>query len=102
MVNIDFSKITACGECCIDCPKKESEICAGCIESDGNCKEWIQSDGCPIYKCAKKHNVQFCGLCYEFPCEWLPQKVTWNPDIIKQLSDLARKYRKQHNNNYKV
>ncbi|WP_442871707.1 DUF3795 domain-containing protein [Anaerocolumna sp. MB42-C2] len=35
------------------------DICKGCIETDGNCKEWSQSGGCPIYKCANKHNVSF-------------------------------------------
>ena len=32
---IDFTTITACGECCIGCTKKENEICPGCIEADG-------------------------------------------------------------------
>ena len=40
---IDFKAITACGECCTDCKKKESGICRGCIESDGYCEEWAQS-----------------------------------------------------------
>jgi len=92
MEHIDFTKITPCGECCVGCQKKENGTCEGCIESDGNCKEWTRSNGCPIYKCAKNHNVQFCGLCCEFPCEWLPHKVTWNPDIIKHLSNLTRIY----------
>ena len=35
--------------------------------------EWEESGGCPIHKCAGKHNVQFCGLCKNFPCEWLVQ-----------------------------
>ena len=50
----DFSKITACGECCVGCKKKEVGFCKGFIESNGNCKEWEQSGGCPIYKCAMK------------------------------------------------
>lgn len=33
--NIDFTTITACGECCAGCKKKEDGICQGCIESDG-------------------------------------------------------------------
>jgi len=90
----DYTKITACGECCTGCKKKESGFCKGCIESDGNCKEWEQSGGCPIYKCAKAHGVQFCGLCVGFPCEWLVGKVTWNPHIVENLQLLADEYRK--------
>lgn len=48
MQTIDFATITACGECCVGCKKKEDSICQGCIESDGHCMEWTQSNGCPI------------------------------------------------------
>ena len=92
MNHIDFTKITACGECCVGCKKKEEGICGGCIETDGQCKEWSQSGGCPIYLCARQHNIQFCGLCEEFPCEWLVNKVTWNPNIVQDLSKLAEIY----------
>ena len=43
METIDFTKITACGECCVGCKKKEEGLCEGCIESDGRCKEWAES-----------------------------------------------------------
>lgn len=46
---MDFTTITACGECCIGCKKKEDGICQDCIESDGHCVEWEQSNGCPIH-----------------------------------------------------
>ena len=97
MTDMDFSAITACGECCTGCEKKSSGFCAGCMESDGNCREWLQSGGCPIYKCAKQHGVQFCGLCSEFPCEWLPRKAVWNPDIIDDLKKLAVIYKNKLN-----
>ena len=29
---IDFSTITACGECCTDCQKRVSGVCKGCIK----------------------------------------------------------------------
>ena len=93
----DFTTITACGECCVGCKKKEEGLCSGCIETDGNCKEWAESGGCPIHKCARKHNVQFCGLCNEFPCQWLVQKITWNPNIVEHLTKLAKQYHKQKN-----
>jgi len=93
---IDFSKITACGECCADCKKKADGLCEGCIESDGHCREWAQSKGCPIHKCARRHEVQFCGLCDDFPCTWLTEKVTWNPNVVKDLARLAEIYHQQH------
>ena len=95
LIVIDFSTITACGECCMGCKKKESGLCKGCIESDGHCEEWTQSKGCPIYKCAREHEVQFCGLCKEFPCEWLLQKVTWRANMVEELIELADLYHKQ-------
>ncbi len=90
--NIDFTKITACGECCVGCSKKDSGICKGRIESDGHCEEWAQSQSCPIYKCAKEHRVQFCGLCKEFPCDWLVPKIVWKPNMVDELTQLANLY----------
>lgn len=92
---MDFSTITACGECCVGCKKRDEGLCQGCIESGGNCKEWAESGGCPIFKCAMEHDVQFCGLCAEFPCTWLTQKITWNPNVVAHLTDLAARYRAQ-------
>lgn len=92
---VDLSKITACGECCVNCKKKESGMCKGCIESDGHCEEWTQSGCCPIHKCTREHNVQFCGLCNEFPCGWLVEKVVWRPNVVKELTELALLFNKQ-------
>ena len=92
---MDFSDVTACGESCVGCAKRLTGICGGCIESNGNVPEWAQSGGCPIHKCAHRHNVQFCGLCGEFPCAWLRDKITWNPDAISNLQALAEQYRKK-------
>ena len=94
--NIDFTTVTACGECCVGCKKKEDGICQGCIESDGHCVEWEQSNGCPIHKCTREPNVQFCGLCKEFPCEWLIQKVVWRQNVVEELTELANLYRQQN------
>jgi len=91
---IDFSVITACGECCVGCEKKDKGICPGCIESDGYVPEWAESGRCKIHACARKHRVQFCGLCKEFPCEQLPQIISWNPNIIEHLSNLRDEHNK--------
>lgn len=93
--NIDFTRVTACGECCVGCKKKEEGLCQGCIESRGNCIEWTQSGGCPISKCALQHHVQFCGLCEDFPCNLLTQTVKWKTNIVEELTSLATKYRVQ-------
>lgn len=89
---IDFSAITACGECCVGCKKKEEGICQGCIESDGRCKEWAQTGRCPVHACARLHQVQFCGLCPDFPCKELTTRIHWNPNIVEHLADLAKRY----------
>lgn len=89
---IDFSTITACGECCTGCKKKEDGVCQGCVESDGYCKEWAQTGRCPVHACAKRHLVQFCGLCPEFPCDDLTNKIHWNTNIVEHLADLSKRY----------
>lgn len=77
------------------CKKKANGICQGCIESDGHCAEWTQSNGCSIHKCARSHHVQFCGLCKEFPCEWLIQKLFWRTNAVEELTELANLYAQQ-------
>lgn len=94
--HIDFTTITACGEFCVGCKKKENAVCQGCIESDGHCVEWAESKGCPIHKCTREHGVLFCGLCKDFPCEWLINKVVWRPNVVEELGELAREYYEQN------
>lgn len=93
---MDFTKITACGECCEGCKKKADGLCAGCVESDGNCAEWAESSGCPIHKCAREHNVKFCGLCGEFPCDWVLKKTVWRADYAEEHRQLAKNYYNQN------
>lgn len=88
-----FTRITACGECCVGCEKKDSGNCKGCIESDGHCEEWAKSQGCPIFKCVKKHYVQFCGLCNDFPCDFMLETIVWRPNVVQELTNLADLYR---------
>ncbi|MCR4597689.1 MAG: DUF3795 domain-containing protein [Acetatifactor sp.] len=88
----DFTTITACGECCRGCTKKINGECPGCIEADGRVPEWAQSGMCKVHACCKEHNARFCGLCREFPCDKLPQMISWNPGIINHLSKLRDEY----------
>ena len=94
---VDFSTITACGECCVSCSKKIDGSCPGCIEADGRVPEWAESGRCKIHACARNHGVQFCGLCELFPCEKLPKMIPWNADIVNHLSALRDEYWKQKN-----
>lgn len=45
----------------------------------------------------KKISLQFCGLCNKFPCQWVVQKITWNPNIVEHLTKLAKQYHEQKN-----
>ncbi len=92
----DFATITACGECCTHCSKKAEGLCPGCIEADGYVPEWAGSGRCKVYACARKHGVQFCGICAEFPCRDLTAVIHWNPHIVEHLNGLAEKYHKQN------
>ena len=89
----DFNTITACGECCTGCKKKLEDICPGCIEADGRVPEWAESGVCKIHACCKEHHTKFGGLCEEFPCEKLPQMISWNPNIVEHLKNLAAQFR---------
>lgn len=88
----DFTAITACGECCNGCAKKTEGVCPGCLEADGIVPEWAESGMCRVHACCKEHDARFCGVCKEFPCEKLPQMISWNPDIIRHLSVLRNEY----------
>ena len=94
---IDFTTITACGECCVGCAKKIEGLCPGCLEADGKVPEWAQSGVCKVHACAKEHGVQFCGICGEFPCEKLPTMISWNLGIVEHQTQLRDEYLKQNN-----
>lgn len=92
---IDFTAMTACGECCNGCSKKVSGECKGCIEADGYVPEWAGSGRCRVHACAREHGARFCGICGEFPCEQLTSVIHWNPNIVEHLHKLAEQYRRQ-------
>lgn len=96
---IDFTTLTACGECCTGCPKKAEGLCRGCIEADGYVPEWADSGRCKVHECARNHQVSFCGLCPQFPCEQLPALIHWNPGIVEHLESLKKLYREQAQEN---
>lgn len=89
-MDINFAKIPPCGGNCEGCGHFQSGECAGCIKTGGKCvKMW--DNGCEIFSCCEKQGVKFCGLCGEFPCEWLKSKVAeWDKDGIERLLLLQR------------
>ena len=93
---IDFTTTTACGECCIGCPKKEGGLCPGCIQAEGKVPEWAESGICRIYACCREHNAKYCFLCEDFPCENLPKMMPWKADVAIHLSELREEYVKQY------
>lgn len=91
----DFSIITACGECCTLCPEKINGDCPGCIESDGDVSGWSGDGECRIHECVRRHNVRFCGLCNEFPCERMCRMIHWNENIVEHMRRLRDEYTEQ-------
>lgn len=87
----DFKNITPCGENCASCEHLISGECHGCKTTEGRCvKMW--DDGCYVFACCGEHNVPFCGLCREFPCEWLVTKGNWSGRIVEHQILLADQY----------
>lgn len=94
---MDFSEITPCGENCHNCGHKKNNECKGCLEAHGKCVKMWESD-CYVFKCCEEHMVKFCGLCCDFPCNWLLEKGSWNPDIVAHQKKLALEYKLRKEN----
>ena len=48
-----------------------------------------------MHACARRHGVQFCGICGEFPCGELTKLIHWEKDIVARLTALAEEYRRE-------
>lgn len=55
-----------CGILCSKCKIKDEFNCKGCLKISN--PFWGQ---CPIKKCIKEKNIDFCGACNKFPCQIL-------------------------------
>ena len=95
-MSTDFYEITPCGGNCMTCCHYNSGECSGCLENRGKCvKMW--EEGCYVFRCCKEHNAAFCGLCGEFPCDYVKEAMSgWHPDIIKNMTILKEEYHSQH------
>ena len=92
--DIDFSRVTACGECCDGCDKFRDGACPGCIEADGVVPGWSESGRCRVHACTREHHVQFCGLCREFSCSGIESMIHWHNGIIEHMRRLADEYKR--------
>lgn len=92
-MSTDFSQITPCGGNCSGCRHFTDGDCKGCLSNGGICIS-MWKKGCEIFKCCEKHGVKFCGLCKEFPCEWIGSKLSeWNSGGIERQKMLAEEYK---------
>lgn len=89
---IDFENLTACGGDCTGCQHFICGECIGCNKNGGECiKMW--QNGCEICRCCKEHGVRFCGICENFPCDWLEKTLVWEENGIERLKILGENYK---------
>lgn len=97
MKNSDDMKLaTPCGEHCQLCSHYKKE-CVGCSLYKGH-PSWGE---CKLYACASRHGIEHCGLCEDFPCDFLighfdPNNPEGQRNAVLRAGLLA--YRKKHGN----
>jgi len=60
--------LALCGSHCGFCSyyiKERTPYCSGCETHKGH-PFWGE---CKLFACAKDHNIEHCGLCFDFPCD---------------------------------
>ena len=91
-MSTDFSQVTPCGGSCTGCEHYASKKCEGCLVTKGACLKL--GHPCRVYKCCDDRNIKFCGLCEEYPCEFMEKKITaWDPNAIERGRILAEEYK---------
>jgi hypothetical protein len=68
LVEMEKELLAPCGAYCGVCEfytKKKTPQCPGCASKKGH-PFWGE---CQLFACAKKHSVDHCGDCTEFPCD---------------------------------
>jgi len=68
-MDVDLRLATFCGSFCGECRSFKDGMCAGCGYVEG--KPWWCE--CRFYSCTKEKNIEHCGLCLEFPCDYYLQ-----------------------------
>ena len=92
-----IEKISYCGLYCGACPSYLKGTCLGC-RSDDKSQPRKSKWGCKIRKCCiGEKNVEYCGLCNDFPCTIINKKL-----IHSHLNDQKFNYRHEIPNNIKA
>jgi hypothetical protein len=73
----EHNLISYCGICCSLCPAFRGGDCPGCYELKG----------CKIHQCAKSKDINFCFLCYHFPCDLFEKGFDWNLNDFSTLEE---------------
>lgn len=108
-------KIAFCGLNCMECPifiatqtqdevlkeqiardystdtfllSKEDITCTGCHEVEGACKKMCVE--CDIRKCGMEKELEHCGACAEFPCNFI-EKYAPTESKQRQMLENVRK-----------
>lgn len=56
-----------CGILCEQCAYQEETGCEGCTKME----QPLWAESCPVKSCCEAKNLEFCGICTDFPCELL-------------------------------
>lgn len=65
--------------------KNASPHCPGCRKIDGKGPGCIKD--CFIPECVKKHSVDFCGECHEFPCKRVEKSKLYGKEAKQGFLD---------------
>lgn len=63
-----------CGIVCNECPAKLKKECDGCAEIEN--PFW---GVCDVKNCCESKDLEYCGLCSDFPCEDL-RRMSYDAD----------------------
>lgn len=112
--DVDYGRMTApCGLPCFECyfhlarfdrelaetiagvlgTQPDLIVCKGCRDEDGRCAH--HSTECRVYACIKGGDMQTCGECGEFPCEYLhpyrDQAEKWHNTKVYNLCRIRKR-----------
>jgi len=94
----DMKLVAPCGNYCGFCSYYKGERsprCGGCRVHKGR-PFWGE---CKLYACVTKHDIEHCGLCIDFPCDFFvehfdPNNPEGQRNAVVRVGLLA--YRKKH------
>lgn len=69
-MDLEVSLLAVCGRYCGKCVwhlGERNSLCPGCNVHEGH-PRWGE---CQVHSCVSDHDVEYCGVCGEFPCDLL-------------------------------